>query len=147
MAIVTPDPIQGAALLDGSQSFYTHDDAADNKTSGIYEHRSAEFSATEAESWCDFFRAARDFLALVGQWRGVAVSPPADPRSGDVYKNSGDGKLYLYDASTWQLISGYCRWRGVLASAPADPVGGDVYKNSGDTELYQYDESTWRKIT
>jgi len=122
VAIVTPNPTQGAALLAGTQAFYDHDDIADNKTSGVYSHRAEEFSATEAESWCDFFRAVLAEVALLeadvttlqgevialqgrGTWRGVSATDPTTPIGGDTYKNSGDSKIYLYDGSGWVALT------------------------------------------
>jgi len=62
MSIVPPNPTQGQALFEGTQAFYTHDDAADNKDGGVYDHTPIEMSATEAESWCDWFRYINQLL-------------------------------------------------------------------------------------
>ena len=46
MAVLTPDAAQGQALFEGTQSFYTHDDAADSKDSGgNYSHNAVQGSA------------------------------------------------------------------------------------------------------
>lgn len=56
MSTVPPNPAQGKALFEGTQSFYAHDDAADNKNGGVYSHLALEWSANEAEALCDWAR-------------------------------------------------------------------------------------------
>ena len=142
MSIVPPDQTQGDNLLSGAANFLTHDDAADNKSSGVYVHRAEEFSATEAEMWCDFYRSVVTAWATTNRWRGVAALAPVTPRAGDVYKNSVDLVLYQHDGSSWLALN-RDHWRGLLAVAPVTALAGDVYKNSNDGLLYEYDGSSW----
>jgi hypothetical protein len=89
MSIVTPNPTQGEDLFDGSQAFYDHDDATDSKDAGgVYSHNATEFSATEAESWCDWFRYVNSLLSggtpTVPEAASAAVTLP-----NKVYTNEG----------------------------------------------------------
>ena len=56
MATVAASATKGQDLFEGVDSFRAHDDAADNTSGGAYSHRATEFSATEAEEWCDWYR-------------------------------------------------------------------------------------------
>jgi hypothetical protein len=38
-------------------------------------------------------------------WKGSSAAAPASPQEGWVYYNTGDGKLCLYDGSTWQILA------------------------------------------
>lgn len=89
MSIVNPNPTQGAALLAGTQPFYSHDDATDSKDAGgTYSHNPLEFAATEAESWCDWFRAVNAIISggtpTVPEAVDVAITTP-----NAVYTNEG----------------------------------------------------------
>jgi hypothetical protein len=89
MSIVIPSVAQGQALFEGTQAFYQHDDATDSKDSGgIYDHNVVEFAATEAESWCDWFRYVNSILSggtpTVPEAASAAVTLP-----NQVYTNEG----------------------------------------------------------
>jgi hypothetical protein len=62
MAVLSADATQGAGLFDGSQAFYTHDDAADPKIGGAYSHDARFWSAHEAEALCDWARYINTLL-------------------------------------------------------------------------------------
>lgn len=57
MSLVPANPTGIVGIFQGYTGLRGHDDAADSKDAGgLYSHNSKEFSATEAESWCDLFR-------------------------------------------------------------------------------------------
>jgi hypothetical protein len=64
MAIVPPDPAQGAALYADYSGLLTHDDFCDSKQAGVYLHKTSEFSATECEMILDLIRAIVDECKL-----------------------------------------------------------------------------------
>ena len=77
MAIVPANPTQGQALFEETQSFYTHDDIADNKSGSTYSHLATEFSATECEAICDWARYINSLLgarSFIPQWVKITVT-------------------------------------------------------------------------
>lgn len=62
MGTVSPSIATGKALFEETTAFRAHDDAADYKPGGTYSHRPREFSATEAEEWCDWKRYVSGIL-------------------------------------------------------------------------------------
>lgn len=57
MAIISPNPTQGTALLSGSQSWLQPDNALDPIVADSFVYNPLQFSATEKASYLDFFRA------------------------------------------------------------------------------------------
>lgn len=64
MAIVPPNPAQGAELFADYSGLLQHDDFCDNKSGGVYSHKTSEFSATECEMILDLIRAIVDECKL-----------------------------------------------------------------------------------
>lgn len=155
MAIVPPSTVQGEALLDGTQDFVDHDDAADNKAAGVYEHKAVEFSATEAESWCDFFRAVRDAISGAATSFATHIGLTTTAHGGVVASTDArltDARTPTAHAASHETggsdaLTGFCKWRGVAATDPTSPVAGDIYKNSGDSLVYLYDGTAWVALT
>jgi hypothetical protein len=42
---------------------------------------------------------------VYGRWRGSSGSAPSDPLAMDVYYDTGDSNLYMYDGSAWRQIT------------------------------------------
>lgn len=47
----------------------------------------------------------QDDGAPIGRWRGTAASDPATPKGGDMYKNTGDSKVYIYTGAAWEALN------------------------------------------
>ncbi len=54
------------------------------------------------------YRARAIFALLRGsacRWRGQSASEPDNPIDGDIYKNSSDSNVYLYDGEGWIALT------------------------------------------
>ncbi|HEX8828857.1 MAG TPA: hypothetical protein VF778_12160, partial [Xanthobacteraceae bacterium] len=73
---------------------------------------------------------------------GVYVSPepPAGPQAGQLWLNTTDGQLYVYNGSTWLIATGAEAGGGggvqVGPVAPDNPQPGDFWFNTGNDLLY-----------
>lgn len=72
------------------------------------------------------------------------ATAPATPLAGQVYYNTGDNQLYIYNGTRWE-VAGNAVQSGLLASRPAAATvdAGTIYYAT-DTYLFYYtDGSTW----
>lgn len=91
-------------------------------------------------------------------WKGSYVSHPSDPQNGWAYKNTTDGKSYVYQDGTWyqMTIDGVdgangkdgadgldIVWKGDLAAPPANPVKNWVYRDTDNGRVYIYNGTAW----
>lgn len=88
-------------------------------------------------------------------WKGSLTSHPATPELNWAYYNSVDGRSYIYDGSSWQILAqdgsdgtgtggGGIIWKGSLTTAPELPDVNWAYYNSVDGISYIYDGATWQ---
>lgn len=91
-------------------------------------------------------------------WKGSYVSHPANPQNGWAYKNTTDGKSYVYQDGTWyqMTIDGVdgangkdgtdgldIVWKGDLSAPPANPVKNWVYRDTDNGRVYIYNGTAW----
>lgn len=91
-------------------------------------------------------------------WQGSFVSHPANPQNGWAYKNTTDGKSYVYQDGTWyqMTIDGVdgdngkdgtdgldIVWKGDLSAPPANPVKNWVYRDIDNGRVYIYNGTAW----
>ena len=91
-------------------------------------------------------------------WQGSFASHPANPQNGWAYKNTTDGKSYVYQDGTWyqMTIDGVdgangkdgadgldIVWKGDLSTPPANPVKNWVYRDTDNGRVYIYNGTAW----
>ena len=91
-------------------------------------------------------------------WKGSYVSHPANPQNGWAYKNTTDGKSYVYQDGTWyqMTVDGVdgangvdgtdgldIVWKGDLSTPPANPVKNWVYRDTDNGRVYIYNGTAW----
>ena len=89
-------------------------------------------------------------------WRGTYPSHPADPQLNWAYYNSTDRASYIYDGTSWHVLTRdgidgsdgqqgtSISWQGTYPSHPADPQLNWAYYNSADRVSYIYDGTSWQ---
>ena len=91
-------------------------------------------------------------------WKGSYVSHPSNPQNGWAYKNTTDGKSYVYQDGTWyqMTIDGVdgangkdgadgldIVWKGDLSMPPTNPVKNWVYRDTDNGRVYIYNGTAW----
>ena len=91
-------------------------------------------------------------------WKGSYVSHPSNPQNGWAYKNTTDGKSYVYQDGTWyqMTIDGVdgangkdgadgldIVWKGDLSTPPINPVKNWVYRDIDNGRVYIYNGTAW----
>lgn len=91
-------------------------------------------------------------------WKGSYISHPANPQNGWAYKNTTDGKSYVYQDGTWyqMTVDGVdgangkdgtdgldIVWKGDLSTPPANPVKNWVYRDTDNGRVYIYNGTAW----
>ena len=91
-------------------------------------------------------------------WKGSYVSHPSNPQNGWAYKNTTDGKSYVYQDGTWyqMTIDGVdgangkdgadgldIVWKGDLSTPPINPVKNWVYRDTDNGRVYIYNGTAW----
>ena len=91
-------------------------------------------------------------------WKGSYVSHPSNPQNGWAYKNTTDGKSYVYQDGTWyqMTIDGVdgangkdgadgldIVWKGDLSTPPTNPVKNWVYRDTDNGRVYIYNGTAW----
>lgn len=91
-------------------------------------------------------------------WQGSFASHPSNPQNGWAYKNTTDGKSYVYQDGTWyqMTIDGVdgangkdgadgldIVWKGDLSTPPANPVKNWVYRDTDNGRVYIYNGTAW----
>ncbi|MBF0547921.1 MAG: SUMF1/EgtB/PvdO family nonheme iron enzyme [Candidatus Riflebacteria bacterium] len=96
-------------------------------------------------------------------WQGSLSSPPS-PQLNYAYYNTVDGKTYIFDGSTWQLLvqngvmgsigpqgitgtnGSSITWKGSLTVNPPTPQLNWAYYNTSDGKAYIYDGTQWNLL-
>ena len=91
-------------------------------------------------------------------WKGSYVSHPSNPQNGWAYKDTTDGKSYVYQDGTWyqMTIDGVdgangkdgangldIVWKGDLSTPPTNPVKNWVYRDTDNGRVYIYNGTAW----
>ncbi len=91
-------------------------------------------------------------------WQGSFVSHPANPQNGWAYRNTTDGKSYVYQDGVWyqMTIDGVdgangkdgtnglsIVWKGDLSTPPANPEINWVYRDIDNGKVYIYTGTAW----
>jgi len=108
-------------------------------------------------------------LSLI--WSGSYVTHPSDPALNQAYYNTTDKKSYVYDGTSWQIISQdgeagpqgeigpigpegpagpiglSLEWSGSYATHPSDPTLNQAYYNTTDRKSYVYDGTSWQIVS
>ena len=91
-------------------------------------------------------------------WKGSYVFHPSNPQNGWAYKNTTDGKSYVYQDGTWyqMTIDGVdgangkdgadgldIVWKGDLSTPPINPLKNWVYRDTDNGRVYIYNGTAW----
>ncbi len=91
-------------------------------------------------------------------WQGSFASHPSNPQNGWAYKNTTDGKSYVYQDGTWyqMTIDGVdgangkdgadgldIVWKGDLSTPPINPLKNWVYRDTDNGRVYIYNGTAW----
>lgn len=91
-------------------------------------------------------------------WKGSYASHPSNPQNGWAYKNTTDGKSYVYQDGIWyqMTVDGVdgvngidgtdgldIVWKGDLSTPPANPVKNWVYRDTDNGRVYIYNGTAW----
>ena len=94
---------------------------------------------------------ATQFVSALGL--AALASNPASASAGDLYFNTGDDTVRVYDGTSWVSVGsgGGGASVAVSASAPVSPSAADLWYNSTNGALYIYyqdvDSSQWVMTT
>jgi hypothetical protein len=95
------------------------------------------------------------------KWQGTLTAHPADPEEGWAYRNSTDGKSYIYHDSAWYQMTAdgvdgangadgadglSIVWRGESSSPPASPAMNHAYRDTDDGIIYIYNGTAWEPM-
>ena len=98
----------------------------------------------------------QDGISII--WQGSFASHPSNPQNGWAYKNTTDGKSYVYQDGTWyqMTIDGVdgangkdgadgldIVWKGDLSTPPTNPVKNWVYRDTDNGRVYIYNGTAW----
>ena len=74
------------------------------------------------------------------------ATAPATPSAGQVYYNTGDNQLYIYNGTRWE-VAGNAVQSGTLAARPAAATvdAGTIYYATDNYLFYYTDGSTWQQ--
>lgn len=75
-------------------------------------------------------------------------SDPESGTAGEIYFNTADSELKVYDGSSWTTLGGGGGGASVTVSdtAPVSPIAGNLWYNSTNGRTYIYYDSTWVEI-
>jgi len=88
-------------------------------------------------------------------WKGELPSHPANPQNGWSYRNTTDGKSYVYQDGSWYLmtIDGIdgkngkdgisITWKGDLSTPPSEPELNWVYRDTDNGKVYIWNGNAW----
>lgn len=88
-------------------------------------------------------------------WKGELSSHPSNPQNGWSYRNTTDGKSYVYQDGAWYLmtIDGIdgkngkdgisIIWKGDLSAPPANPELNWVYRDTDNGKVYIWNGNSW----
>ena len=95
------------------------------------------------------------------EWQGTLTAHPASPEEGWAYRNSTDGKSYIYHDSAWYQMTAdgvdgangadgedglSIVWRGESSSPPASPATNHAYRDTDDGIIYIYNGTAWEPM-
>ena len=88
-------------------------------------------------------------------WKGEFDSHPPNPQDGWAYKNTTDGKSYVYQSGAWyqMTVDGIngkngadgisIVWKGELRNPPSNPEINWVYRDIDNGRVYIYNGTAW----
>ena len=88
-------------------------------------------------------------------WKGEFDSHPNDPQNGWAYRNTTDGKSYVYQSGSWyqMTIDGIngkngtdglsIIWKGEFRDPPSNPQINWVYRDIDNGKVYIYNGTAW----
>lgn len=87
-------------------------------------------------------------MRLLNTQRIVNLSSnPASGSAGEIYFNTTDGELKVYDGTSWSALGGGGGASVTISdTAPASPTAGNLWYDSTDGRTYIYYDSTWVEI-
>ena len=88
-------------------------------------------------------------------WLGTSPNYPTSPSHGDLFFDSVARDSYIYDGTTWKLITSignYSQgnlpnWRGSLPAAPDNPSEDCLYHDETSDLAYRYSDGEWKVIS
>ena len=88
-------------------------------------------------------------------WKGEFASHPENPENGWAYKNTTDGKSYVYQSGSWyqMTVDGIdgkngkdglsIEWKGEFYYPPSNPQINWVYRDLDNGKVYIYNGTAW----
>jgi hypothetical protein len=75
----------------------------------------------------------------------VGPNPPAGPQPGQLWLDTSNNTLYVYDGTTWLPAAGAAAGAQITVgeTPPANPLPGDFWYNLTDDWLYIWDGNAW----
>ena len=141
----------------GALNFHVSDAGAEGVVRqwlGILVDNTVEDSVDPSDYTWSLFRGA-DGISLV--WQGTLSAAPANPANGWSYKNSSDGKGYVYQDGEWfqTTVDGLngndgidgMRWQGTQADTPENPQLNWAYKDTDNGVVYIYNGTAWEVMS
>jgi len=81
-----------------------------------------------------------NFVALLENF--AATSAPANPLKGQLWYDTSDNRLKLYNGTTFRIAGGPI----VAPDRPANPVEGDLWIDNNNRKFHMYDGTAWTEV-
>lgn len=117
---------------DGSLLLTLVDGSIDNTTTGL------TFIGRNYQGYGEAFN--ENFIKLLENFANT--SAPGNPIVGQVWFDTGSGRLKVYDGATFRTTDN----KALTAQAPIERVEGDIWIDSGTKQMYFWDGSDWSLI-
>nr|MDA3808573.1 hypothetical protein [Thiomicrorhabdus sp.] len=89
-------------------------------------------------------------------WRGEYAIAPSNPIEGWLYRNTTDGTVYMFVATSWIVIAtdgisgapgSSLNYLGAFSSFPITPEENDTFRHTVDGIVYIFASSSWAPLT
>ncbi|WEK18148.1 MAG: tail fiber domain-containing protein [Candidatus Pedobacter colombiensis] len=78
---------------------------------------------------------------------GTEADIPATPKTGDLFYNVTEKKLYAYTADGWVPVGGGVIASGTTAEFPNPSKSGEMFLNKDDNKTYIYNGALWLELS
>lgn len=74
------------------------------------------------------------------------ATAPAGVRAGELYYNTTDSTVYVFDGTDWITTSRANGYTTVTNTTPADPQTGDVWFDTTSNTMLVYNSGSWSGV-